>query len=87
MTVRLDGEVIVLSGDCPVEDAETLLGFLIERPDARVDVAGCGRVHSAVVQILLAVRPSLGGTPAKSFFSDWILPRLLDLGSETTSTG
>jgi hypothetical protein len=77
MTVRSVDGMIILSGDCPVEDAETLLGMLGD-PLTRVDVEGCGRIHTAVVQILLAARPRVQGKPANPFFRDRVLPQLLD---------
>ena len=85
MTARAVAGVIVLSGDCPVEDAEVLVGLLARHPGLPVDVAGCGRVHTAVVQVLLAARPKLRGAPA-SFFGDWVVPLLLDAPAESNST-
>jgi hypothetical protein len=85
MTVRRTDDAIALAGDCPVEDAELLLGLLVETPTAIVDVGGCGRVHTAVAQVLLAARPAVRGTPDNALLSDWILPQLLDATDENNS--
>lgn len=85
MTVHLSGGDIHLSGDCPAEDAEVLLGLLIENPAATIDFAQCGSIHTAVVQVLLADRPDIRGVPADPLLAEWVVPRLLDAASETNS--
>lgn len=77
MTVRLAGDgTIQISGDCAVEEAETLLGLLLARPDAVVDWSGCHSAHGAVVQLLLALRPPVAGPPEDAFLRRWIAPLL-----------
>jgi hypothetical protein len=72
MTVRLtDDGAIMLEGDCPVEDAETLARFLLLDPSAAVDWRACDLAHTAVIQILLAARPTTRGPPRSAFLSDW----------------
>lgn len=58
MSVQADGEVIVLSGRCGVEEAEALLNALCSRPRP-VDLSGCEQLHTALVQILLAAESPL----------------------------
>ncbi|MBP0445363.1 hypothetical protein J8J14_11285 [Roseomonas sp. SSH11] len=76
MSVRLDGAVIRLEGECRVEDAEPLLSLLQEEAGRVVDLSAAGRLHAAVVQVLLALRPPLSGEPADSFAARWITPLL-----------
>ena len=76
MSVRLDGDIVRLAGPCPVEDAEPLLALLQERPHAAVDVAACGRMHAAVLQVLLAADRPVRGTPYDPFLARW-MPSLL----------
>jgi hypothetical protein len=75
MTVRLaeDG-TIVLEGNCPAEDGETLARLLTLDPEAAVDWRSCQQAHTAVIQILLAVRPAMRGPPAVPMLRDWIEP-------------
>jgi len=77
MTVRLaeDG-AILLEGPCPSEEAEVLLRFLLEAPGSTVDWSSCDHAHTAVVQVLLAVRPILRGPPRAPFLAKWIAPIL-----------
>ncbi|MCR0981496.1 hypothetical protein [Roseomonas populi] len=76
MSVRLDGDAIRLDGPARVEDAEPLLALLHEGPGRTVDLDGAGPLHAAVVQVLLALRPPVRGTPADPFDARWLLPLL-----------
>ena len=87
MSVRLDGEVIRLDGDCRVEDAEPLAELLRHGPRP-VDLEGCDRLHGAVVQVLLAFGPALRGEPASDFARRHLIPalaRAIDLRPEMTT--
>jgi anti-anti-sigma regulatory factor len=76
MSVRLDGNIIVLEGACRVEDAEPLLGWLQADKDIVVDLTDAEHLHTAVLQVLMALRPALKGTPKDAFIRDWITPAL-----------
>jgi hypothetical protein len=76
MSVRLAGDAVHLEGDCRVEDAEPLLAMLQADPTRRVMLAGAGVLHTAVVQVMLAMRPRLIGVPADSFTARWLMPQL-----------
>jgi hypothetical protein len=73
---RLDASTIVLSGDCPIKDAETLLGLLMSATGQTVDWRGCEGLHAALVQILLAAGPRMVGPPRDSFLRTMIAPSL-----------
>ena len=76
MTVRLDGQTIYLSGECRVEDAEPLVGLLVGSSSVQVDVSGAEGLHTAVIQVLIAFKPTLIGRPANPFLQDWVIPLL-----------
>ena len=67
MILRLADGTISLEGSCPVEDSATLHEYLVEIPQATVDWSKCDSMHAAVLQVLLAVRPPVRGTPAGEF--------------------
>lgn len=84
MTVRLaEDATLQLEGDCPIEDAEVLLRHLLESPGATVDWRGCERLHTAVVQVILASRAPLMGPPAGAFLRNWVEPILLASADRT----
>jgi hypothetical protein len=75
MTVRIAaGGCIELVGACPSEDAEPLLQLLLADPGATVDWRACQGVHTAVVQVLMAVKPKLLGPPTDVRLEDWVAP-------------
>lgn len=81
MSVRLDGNVIVLEGACRVEDAEPLLGWLQADRGRVVDLTEAEHLHAAVLQVLMALRPALSGAGKNSFMRDWITPALMAGGA------
>jgi hypothetical protein len=68
---RLESGSIVLEDECPVEDAETLFQLLQATPEAPCDWTQCGRLHTAVLQVLLVARPALRGPCADSWLERW----------------
>jgi hypothetical protein len=83
MTVRTaDAELIIVEGKCPSEEAETLLQRLLATPDAVVDLQRCESLHAAVIQVLLAAKPTLQLPPTDTAVGSWLrsvlLPPLTD---------
>lgn len=77
MTVRTaTGGCIELVGACPSGDAEPLLQLLLADRGATVDWRGCRSAHTAVIQVLLAVKPKLVGPPADGRLQDWVAPAI-----------
>ncbi|HEV2596348.1 MAG TPA: hypothetical protein VGU01_14230 [Sphingomicrobium sp.] len=74
MTVAVEGSIIRLSGRCPAEDAEVLLELLAGGA-GDVDLTDCSYLHGAVVQLLMAMRPTITGDPAP-FVRDWLIPSI-----------
>ena len=78
MSIRPDGPIVHVEGDCPVEDAETLLR-LLQDPSVRIiDWTGAERLHTAVVQIVLVVGRELRGPCGDPFVARWIEPRVVE---------
>ncbi len=73
MTVRRnDRGTILLEGNCPLEDAEPLLEFLQSDATAAIDWSGCGQVHTAVLQLVLACQRPIAGPCGDPFVRRWI---------------
>lgn len=73
MSVRVEAETAYLVGDCYVEDAEPLLAFLQSGSGRLVDVTEAVQLHTAVVQVLLAFRPSMNGPARDAFLEKWLI--------------
>ena len=66
------GTPIRLEGVCPVEDAETLASLILEDPSAPVNWTACTRMHTAVYQVLLRLRPAILGACGDPFVGHWL---------------
>lgn len=86
MSVVLDGNAIVLTGDCGVEEAETLMSLVQGNPDTPVDVSAAGSVHTALWQVLMALSPSVVGDPRDPFICQWIMPLMRDVDARNMAT-
>jgi hypothetical protein len=69
---RHDDGTILLHGNCAVEDAEPLLELLQATPAAPLDWTRCGHLHTAVVQVILAARPTLVGRCGDPWVEEWV---------------
>ena len=77
MTVSVaDDGAIMLEGQCPPEDAETIARLLLLDPTASVDWRACDFAHTAIVQVLLTARPVMVGPPRSLFLRNWVAPVL-----------
>jgi hypothetical protein len=74
MSVRVEGPVIFLEGQCHVEQAEQLLQRLQEDPDRRIDLSACRHLHTAVVQVLLSHGARVSGDPVDPFLRQFVAP-------------
>jgi len=77
MTVRHVSDVIYLEGDCGVEEAEALLQAVIDAPGAPIDWSGCGRLHTAVLQLILATNNSVHGSCGDPWLERWVARMVL----------
>lgn len=73
MSVRADDDgTLRLEGQGTLEDAEILLRHLCVDPQAGVDWSGCEQAHTAVVQVLMACKARVIGTPADAFLRRFV---------------
>jgi hypothetical protein len=75
--VTLSRNVATLSGVVSVDDAEPLAQWLRDTARPKVKLAGCIHLHTAVLQALLAARPSIASAPTEPFLARWIFPLLV----------
>lgn len=76
MSVHLDGDRITLQGECRVEDAQPLLELLQTGRSRVVEISQVVSLHTAVFQVLLALRPPVAGQSQDPFLRDQLLPLL-----------
>ena len=76
MPVSYKKTVAVLEGVCAVEEAEGLLEWLLGHPRGKVNLKRCQHLHSALLQVLMALRPALSAPPEDPDMAAWLLPAL-----------
>lgn len=64
MSIRYLKNHAALSGSVSADDAEALAQWLRQHSLPAVHLGRCEHVHSAVLQVLLALRPKLRAAPA-----------------------
>jgi len=78
MTIEVKDGVLACSGTLSVEDAEVLLAQLahVAQPGGedgpRADLAGCGHVHAACLQVLMAAGVRVTAWPADAALAAWL---------------
>lgn len=83
MSLRIDGPVIFLEGECHVEQAEQLLQQLHKDPARSVDLSRCRQMHSALAQVLLSHAVRVSGEPPDTFLRQFVAPNFQPLDSST----
>ena len=74
MAVVVEGRTVYLRTPSRVEDAEAVLAILDADPTCIVELGECGPLHTAVVQILIALQPTLSDASADPFLERWLFP-------------
>ncbi len=73
MSVRVSETAIHLEGRCLVEDAEALLVAIRQQPGLPVDMGALKRLHMAVAQVLLVLKPRIATMPDDDFLAQHVL--------------
>jgi hypothetical protein len=77
MTVAVQQDCVVLTGNCGTDDVEPLLAALTDGGHTTVDLTDTEHLHTAVLQVLLAFRPNAVGSPGDTFVRSWLKQVLL----------
>ena len=74
------GTPVILEGTCPAAAAATPASLLLADPAAPVDWGACTRMHTAVFQVLLRLRPVVLGACGDPFVARWLAAGLARQG-------
>lgn len=77
MPVVLERNLARFVDVCTVEEVMTVHEWLLKHKSARIDLSACTHMHTALLQLLLAVRPKLAAAPTDAFLAAWVAPLLL----------
>jgi len=73
MPITLKKTVVVCEGMCTIEEAETLLEWLLDNPKGMVNLKKCNYLHTAIIQVLMAVKPSFSALPDDEKFNQILM--------------
>lgn len=74
MPIQYDEDVARLDDICVIEEADTLKQWLATQKQGEVDLKNCTHCHTAVLQVLLALRPKVRHPPEDAFLREWVFP-------------
>lgn len=72
MAIEYQKEVVIFRDFVAVDEAETLLEWLQKNPEAKVDLSGLSHLHTACLQVLMAVAPDVSDWPDDDSLKKWL---------------
>jgi hypothetical protein len=79
MPVNNYEQEITLVGECTAEEADLLLGYLLEQPDKKVNLKDCEHMHCSLMQVLMAANANIN-MPSNERLA-WLLKSALAIKS------
>ncbi|MBG7621617.1 hypothetical protein I5R65_19275 [Herbaspirillum sp. AP02] len=74
MSIEYIEDLAVFRDVASGEDAEALLGWLQDRPQAKLDLRDCTHIHPATLQVLLATQVEIRDWPQELSLRGWLAP-------------
>jgi len=78
MPITYKKTVALLEGHCEIEEAENLLAWLLDHPKGKVNLKNILHPHTAVLQVLMALKPDISAGPVDETVSVWLVPALVE---------
>lgn len=72
MAIEYQKKSAAFQGNIGVEEAEILLEWLIKNPKARLNLSACQHMHSAALQVLMALQPGISSWPKDADLRTWL---------------
>ena len=74
MPIKYKKTVAVLEGQCAIEEAENLLAWLLDHPRGKLNLKRLEHPHTAVLQVMIALRPEVSSFPEREDVELWLKP-------------
>lgn len=72
MSITFIKDQAVMAGQVTVEEAETVLEWLIQHPAGRIDMQAVDHLHAATLQVLMAASPLIDSWPQNTSARLWL---------------
>ena len=63
MPIAFKKTVAVCESFCTIEEAESLLTWLLDTPKGKINLKKCTGMHTAIYQVLMAFKPNISALP------------------------
>lgn len=63
MPITYSKKTAAFEGVCQIEEAEDLLSWLLEHPEGGLDLSALGHMHTAILQVIMAIQPRVDQMP------------------------
>lgn len=77
MTIEFKKSLAVFTDFVSVEEAETLLEWLLKNPKGRINLADCTHIHASSLQVLMAFKPTIVHEPKDADLAIWLKAALV----------
>lgn len=72
MAIEFKKTTAVFSDFIGVEEAETLLEWLLKNPKGKINLADCTHIHASSLQVLMAAKPAIAAMPKDENLTVWL---------------
>lgn len=72
MAIEFKKITAVFSDFIGVEEAETLLEWLLKNPKGKINLADCTHIHASSLQVLMAAKPTIAAMPKDENLTAWL---------------
>ena len=76
MPINYKKTVALLEGHCEIDEAEALLEWLLENPKGKLNLKSLEHPHTALLQVMMAIKPMISSWPEDQQILSWIEPLL-----------
>lgn len=76
MAIEYKKSLAVFDDFIGVEEAESLLEWLLKNPKGKVNFVTCTHIHASNLQVLMAVKPTVAAWPDAEDLKLWLAPLL-----------
>lgn len=76
MSIQYKKTVALIEGICTIEDAEPLLDWILTNPKGKINLKQCEHLHTAILQVLMALKPDISVWPEEGSPAFWLVPVL-----------
>jgi len=78
MSISYKKTIAVFEQQCEIEEAEALLEWLLENPKGKLNLKQCDHFHTAILQVMMALQPSISVWPEDEVMKQWLQQTLIE---------